>query len=324
MKRTQIHENYFLFLKCFKPSHPRCTSIKVRLKSKRLAGTISSFLLFIFLLIGGISCSNASDNSFGVQPNDSWVFIVKNARRYFEYSVGFFHFSSSTEGYRLGDDLVPLQEQINVRILSNESITPETIIYQINWGNTSVISNSSSTLFEYGIQESLGRGVLGNGYDFLLSNSGVTIGDWVFIVPVDKLLSFPLQIWNQSDLPGAIEGMETILELDDSDNERDYHMWIRFEGNMKNLEEEIDLQFNFGASFRWEKITGVLLTYEITARMKGSYKQSLDANFALDLKIDRSDVNEIIGKRAPGFDPIILLLGLSMIVATRIDLRKNL
>ena len=295
----------------------------MRLISKRLVRAISSPIILLTFLTMVLSCSSASNASYGVQPNDSWVFIVKKAQRYFEYSVGFFDFTSSTKGYRLGDEIVPEQEKINLTIISTNSTDLE-ITYQLRWGNASETANSSSTLFEYGIQESLGRGVLGNGYDFLLSNSGVTIGDWVFIVPVDKLLSFPLQIWNQSDLPGAIEGMETILELDDSDNERDYHMWIRFEGNMKNLEEEIDLQFNFGASFRWEKITGVLLTYEITARMKGSYKQSLDANFALDLKIDRSDVNEIIGKRAPGFDPIILLLGLSMIVAIRIDLRKNL
>ncbi|MHA2245018.1 MAG: hypothetical protein ACXADY_08620 [Candidatus Hodarchaeales archaeon] len=294
----------------------------MRLKSKRLTRTTSSLLIFIVLLIGGIYCSNASNNSFGVKPNDSWVFIVKKARRHFEYSLGYYQFSSSTEGFRLGDDLVPLQEKIDVRILSNESITPETIQYQINWGNTSVISKSSSIHFEEGIQESLGQGVFGTGYDFLLGDSGVSIGNWVFIVPINLLLSSPMQIWNQSTLSGAIEGMETVLELDDSDNERDYHMWIRYAGNMTNFEEEIDLQFNYYASFRWEKITGVLLTYEITAYMEGSYKQSIDSHFALDLKLDRSDLDEIIGKRTPGFDPIILLLGLAMIVASRIYSKK--
>ncbi len=316
-------KNYFPVLKLFKLCIQWFTSIDVRLISKRLVRVVPIFILFLVSLVVALNYSSALNASFGVQPNDSWVFTVKKARRYFEYSVGWFDFSSLTKGYRLGDDLVPELEEINLTILSIQSVDQESITYQISWENTSIKVNSSSVLSEYGIQEALGRGVLGNGYDFLISDSGVSIGEWVFVVPVNMLLSNPLQIWNQSTLPGALEGMETILELGDSDNERDYHMWILYEGNMKNASEEIDLQFSFGADFRWEKSTGVLLTYEITAHMTGSYKQSFNAAFDLDLKIDRSDLNEFLGKNAAGFDLIVLISGLMILVASRIYLRKK-
>ncbi len=294
----------------------------MRLKSKRFSWFVSSILFFLILLSTVFICSSASNHSFRVKSNDSWAFIVKKASRYFKYSTGLFDVTFSTEGYRLGDIVVPVQETITMTVLSVNSTDLEITTYQLDWNNTSVIANSSAMLFEYGIQESLGRGVLGTGYDFLLSNSGITIGDWVFLVPVDKLLSSPLQIWNQSTLPGALEGMETILELNDSNNERDYHMWIHYEGNMKNIEEEIDLQFDFSASFRWEKVTGVLLTYEITTYMKGSYKQSLNADFALDLELERTDLDKILNNNAPGFNFLVIFFGFILLIVGRTYLRR--
>ncbi|MFX1284102.1 MAG: hypothetical protein ACFFB5_10625 [Promethearchaeota archaeon] len=294
----------------------------MRSKSKRFYWVVSSILFSLILLSTVFIYSSASNHSFGVKPDDSWTFIVKKASRYFKYSTGLFDVISSTEGYRLGDDLVPEKEKIIMTVLSTNKTNLEITTYQLSWGNTSVIANSSETLFEYGIQESLGRGVLGTGYEFLLSNSGVTIGDWVFLVPVDKLLSSPLQIWNQSTLPGALEGMETILKLDDADNEHDYHMWIRYEGNMTNIEEEISLQFDFSASFRWEKDTGVLLTYEIITSMEGSYKQSHNAEFALNLELERTDLDKILGKTTPGFDLFMIFFGFILLIIVRTYLRR--
>lgn len=234
----------------------------------------------------------------------------------FTYSPGLFDFRSSTQGYRLGTTIVPVQEEITVTVVSFERRPQDTIIYKITWKNTSVIVNSSSLLTENGIQESLGRGVLGTGYDFLFSESGVTIGDWVFIVPVDRLLSSPLQIWNQSTLPGAIEGMETILDIGDEDNEKDYHMWIEYEGNMKNDSFKLNLQFTFGATFRWEKSTGVLLAYEIMVSMEGEYK-NYDASFNLELKLERTDLDDFLGGNVPGFDLLVLTTGLIIIIISK-------
>ncbi len=206
--------------------------IQVKTQTIRLEKNNYRIISSVILILVILSCSTCSDAILGLKPKDSWVFVVKKARRDFVYSFGNIEFSSRTVGYRLGDELVPLQELINVRILSIEPTDPETIIYQISWNKTSVISNSSSELFENGIIEALGRGVLGSGYDFLLSDSGVSIGDWVFVVPVDTLLYSPLQYWNQTTLPGEIEGLEKILELGEEDNENDYQMGILYEGNL--------------------------------------------------------------------------------------------
>lgn len=297
--------------------------IEVKTQTIQLEKNKYRIILSVILILVILSCSTCSEATLGLKPKDSWVLVVKKARRNFEYSFGNIKFSSRTIGYRLGDELVPLQELINVSILSIESTDPETIIYQINWNETSVISNSSSELFENGIIEALGRGVLGSGYEFLLSDSGVSIGDWVFVVPVDTLLSSSLQYWNQTTLPGTIEGLETILELGEDDNENDYHIWILYEGNLANESMGINLEFTFDASFRWEKSTGVLLVYEIIARMTGTYEQTFDAVFALDLRLERTDLSEIISKAAPGFNLILLISGFIILIISRAFLRRK-
>lgn len=284
----------------------------MRKKSNQFKFTFSVFTIFLFLTI---NCSSASSTISEVKPNDSWDFAIKKASMVFRYSLGPINFRSSTQGYRLGNILVPIQEEMTVTVISIETSPQNTIIYEVTWENTSVIVNSSSLLAENGLQESLGRGVLGSGYDFLFSDSGVTIGDWVFIVPVDKLLS-SLQVWNQSSLPGVIEGMEAILDLGDEENEEDYHMWIKYEGNMKNDSLKINLQFTFQAMFRWEKSTGVLLTYEIIASMEGEY-QNNDATFNLELKLDRTDLNDFLEQDVPGFDLLILTVGLMILIFSR-------
>ena len=117
------------------------------------------------------------------------------------------------------------------------------------------------------------------------------VGDWVFIVPSEVLSSSPLQVWNQSSLPGAIDGMETILDLGEENNDNDYYMWIKYKGNTQNDSFDISLQFTFEATFRWEKSTGVLLAYEIIASMEGEY-QNYNANFNLELNLERKDFLE--------------------------------
>lgn len=290
--------------------------IQVRIKSTHFKRPKFVFGMFIIILFLTFNCSSTTSTTSEVKPNDSWDFVVKKANMDFTYSLGFLNFRSSTQGYRLGNTLVSIEEEITVTVISIDTKPQKTIAYQITWENTSVIVNSSSLMTDNGLQESLGRGVIGSGYDFLFSNSGVTIGDWVFIVPVDKLLSSPLQIWNQSTLPGAIEGMETVLDLGDEENEKDYHMWIKYEGNMKNDSLEINLLFTFEATFRWEKSTGVLLAYEIIAFMEGEY-QNYDATFNLGLMLERTDLSDFLEEDIPGFELFIITTGLIILIFIR-------
>ncbi|UCG02871.1 MAG: hypothetical protein JSW11_02560 [Candidatus Heimdallarchaeota archaeon] len=294
----------------------------MKIKSNLFKRVKFCYSLLLILLFLGVNWSSASSNLSEVQPDDSWDFEIQKAYMVFTYSPGPFNFRSSTQGYRLGNTIVPVQEEIAVTVISIETSPQPTIIYQITWKNTSVVVNTSSLLVENGLQESLGRGVLGSGFDFLFSDSGVTVGDWVFIVPIDKLSSSPIHVWNQSTLPGAIEGMETILDLGDEENEKDYHMWIKYEGKMDNDSLEINFQFTFETSFRWEKNTGVLLAYEIFASMEGEY-QSYAANFNLELKLERTDNAEFFGNNVSGFDLLILMTGFMMIIFIRKFLRYS-
>ncbi|MFX1507509.1 MAG: hypothetical protein ACFFDC_15605 [Promethearchaeota archaeon] len=276
--------------------------------------------ILTILLFFTINCSHVSGVIPEVKPNDTWDYTVDKAYMSFVYSSGLLNFRSSTQGYRLENTLVPIQEELTVTVLTYETTPQTTIIYQVSWENITVVVNSSSLLIDYGLQESLGRGVLGSGYDFLFSDTGVTIGDWVFIVPVETLLS-SLEVWNKSTLPGAIEGMETILDLGDEENEKDYHMWIKYEGNMENDSFGLNLQFTFNADFRWEKRTGVLLAYEIITSMQGVY-QSHDATFNLELKLERTDLNEFLGQNVSSFDLLILTVALLVLVYSRTYIRK--
>ena len=283
---------------------------------RRVLFCCSILVIFYLLTINSPRVSGVIPE---VEPNDSWDYTVVKAYMAFVYSSGFLNFRSTTQGYRLENTVIPLQEEITVTVLSFET-TPQTIIYQVSWENTTVIVNSSSLLTDFGLQESLGSGVLGSGYDFLFSDTGVTIGEWVFIVPADTLLS-SLQVWNKSTLPGAIEGMETILDLGDEENEKDYHMWIKYEGTMENESFGLNLEFTFKADFRWEKGTGVLLEYEIITSMQGAY-QNQDATFNLELKLERTDLNEFLGKNVSSFDLLILTTALLILAYSRTHIRK--
>ena len=293
--------------------------IQLKKKSNQFNKARISLSILIILLFLFNTCSGASNN-FEVEPNDTWEYTVKKAYMAFVYSSGFLNFRSSTHDYRLGNTLVPIEEDITLTVISYEVKPQTTIIYKVSWENTTVIFNSSALLTNFGLQESLGRGVLGSGYDFLFSDNGVTLGEWVFIIPVDTLLS-SLEIWNQSTLPGAIEGMETILDLGDEVNEKDYHMWIKYDGTMEDDEIGLNLKFTFEASFRWEKTTGVLLVYEIITSMQGAY-QSHDATFNLELKLERTDLKDFLARNASGFDLLILSVGLIVLVFSRPYIRK--
>ncbi len=296
--------------------------VEMKVKTQRLSYIVSCLMVFSIILFFPLCFSNASNASSGVNTDDSWIFRVKKASRYFEYSFGNLYLTSSTQGYRLGNSIVPLQEEINLRVLSIDSTAPGTILFQVSSTNSSVTVNSSTSTFENNLQESLGQSVLGDGFNFLDDDSGVSVGNWVFFAPVNISWSSLIQQWNKSvsSLPGALEGLDAILELDDDNNEKYYQMWIKYNGTLLNITMGIDFLFTYTANFMWEKSTGVLLTYEISTQMTGKYEQTFDANFALNLKLERNDLNEVLNEKpeaTPGFEMIILLSGLMILIACR-------
>ncbi len=297
---------------------------------QRRSNVIFCLMLLSIILFFPLCFSSASNASYGVNTGDSWIFLVKKANRYFEYSFGNLDFTSSTQGYQLGDSLVPLDEEIQLKILSIDSTAPETILYQVSSTNNSVTVNRSTltSMIENNLQESLGQSVLGEGYNFLESDSGISVGNWVFIVPVNLSWSSLIKEWNKSvsSLPGALEGLDTILELDADNNEKYYQMWIKYNGTMLNSTMGIDFLFTYTANFMWEKSTGVLLAYEISTHMTGKYEQTFNANFALNLKLERSDLNEVLNENTeatPGFEVIIVLSGLITLIACRCHFQRR-
>ncbi|MFX0088263.1 MAG: hypothetical protein ACFFAU_21590, partial [Candidatus Hodarchaeota archaeon] len=243
-------------------------------------------ILFILALItfdGPIS-SNAS---YGVQTNDSWTFTVKNAQRVFSYSYGFFKGRTVSTGYLLGETKIPLDEQFNLTILSIESNSLENISFRINSISESITAKSSPSLFEKGIQDALGKSVLGEG-NFLQNESGLNAGNEIFIAPNNISWLSLIDLWNYStnDLPSAIDGIETVIILEDSNNEIDYRMRMLYDGTLIDPSLGINFDFTYDALFQWEKETGVLLRYEFYSYMQGTYNNTFSASFSMNLAIE--------------------------------------
>ncbi|MHA2168138.1 MAG: hypothetical protein ACXAAT_20005, partial [Candidatus Hodarchaeales archaeon] len=169
----------------------------------------SKFLFFIFLFV--ISSYHpiikGSSTNYTVQSGDAWTYTVKSARRNFEYSFGAIESSVNTRGYKLQNEIVELGEEINLEITSVNSIS-SFVEYELSSNNISTQIKVNETLFLLSIQESLGRGILGNDFNFLDNTSGVTAGEYFFIAPVNNITwSQVYDIWNRSipELEGTLE-----------------------------------------------------------------------------------------------------------------------
>ncbi len=265
------------------------------------------FILGLITFHGPIS-SNAS---YGVQTNDSWTFTVKNAQRVFSYSYGFFKGKIVSTGYLLGGNKIPLDEQFNLTILSIEFNSLENISFQINSNSESITAKSSASLFEKGIQDALGKSVLGEG-NFLQNESGLNAGNEIFIAPDNTSWPLLIELWNYSinDLPSAIDGLETVIILEDANNEIDYQMRILYDGTLIDPNLGINFDFTYDALFQWEKETGVLLRYEFDSYMEGTYNNTFSATFSMNLAIERTDIEDVLEKsnhNSIGLDLFIII-----------------
>ena len=259
----------------------------------------------------------ASEASYGVEINDSWTFNVVKARRNFQYSLGIFEGEVSSSGYLLGSAKVPLNDHFNMTILSIESSSPENVSFKLNSASSTVTSRASADSFEKGIQESLGVSVLGEG-DFLNDQGGLNAGNDVFIAPDNTSWLSLIQLWNLSitELTGAMDGLESVSVLTDTDNQIFYMMQIEYEGTLIDPSMGINLDFSYNALLQWEKATGVLLKYKFGSQMTGSYNNSFSATFDMNLEIERIDMKEVLentNQASPGFEILFVIITISII-----------
>ncbi|MHA2278891.1 MAG: hypothetical protein ACXAC2_24185, partial [Candidatus Kariarchaeaceae archaeon] len=219
------------------------------LKSKFL------FFIFLFVLSSYHPIIKGSNTNYAVQSGDTWTYTVKSARRNFEYSFGPIESSVNTRGYKLENEIVELGEEINLEITSVNSI-PSFVEYELNSGNISTQIKVNETLFLLSLQESLGRGILGNDFNFLDNTSGVTAGEYFFIAPINNISwSQVYDMWNRSipELEGTLEGTEVIQSINFTETPYTFLMKIIYEGNMADTASGIDLDFSYEAEFNWEK-----------------------------------------------------------------------
>ena len=251
------------------------------------------FIISLISFIGPIS-SNAS---YGVKTNDSWTFTIKNAQRNFSYSYGFLKGKIVSTGYLLGETKIPLDEQFNLTILSIESNPIESISFKLNSANESITAKSSASLFEKGIQDALGKSVLGEG-NFLQNESGLNAGNEIFLAPDNTSWSSLIQLWNYSvtELPGAIDGLESVIVLENFENEIDYQMRMLYDGTLIDPTMGINFDFTYEALIQWEKETGILLQYEFDSHMEGTYNNTFSAIFSMNLAIERTDIDDVLEK----------------------------
>jgi hypothetical protein len=270
----------------------------------------------LILSFSPVFLSSARFFSYDVLPDDSWNYTVQKAYRDFEYSVVSFNNRITSRGYLHGDVIVAVGEQLELTVLSYNSNSPESINYQIKAENETLIIENNAGLFDVGVQEALGCGILGEGEAFLQNNSGLTVGNAVFIAPSNISWSSVFQLWNKSipELQGSLEGIETIRILDEQETSQDYKMWIQYIGTMANNSIGLDLDFTYDASFHWEKKTGVLLSYDITTKMMGEYNNAFSAKFNMELRLDREDLGDFMNDAVPSFEIGLIIVLFTLIV----------
>lgn len=271
------------------------------------------FILIVLFLYRPIT----SQALYAVNTNDSWNFTVKKAQRNFVYSAGPLNGKVITTGYLLGETKIALNEQFNLKINSVNANGLENVTFQMTSGDESVTSIGSAELFENSIQEALGRSIIGDG-DFLQNASALNAGSNIFIAPVNTSWSSIIDNWNESitNLPGALEGLEAVLLLEDSNNDIDYKMRIEYEGTLIESAMGLDLDFTYEALIQWEKNTGVLLKYDFHLEMEGTYNNQFSATYFMNLAVERSDINDVLGNSNQGtfgFELFVILATIGII-----------
>ena len=281
----------------------------------------SNYLLFIFLLV---LCTynpsiNASSTDYAVQSGDEWTYTVKSARRHFQYSLGALKFSTTTVGYNLDNEIVELEEKIDLKVTSVNSI-PSFVEYELNSSSISTQVTVDDSLLVLSLQESLGRGILGSDFNFLENTSGVSAGEHFFIVPVNNMTwDDVFNIWNQSipELEGILEGSEVIQLVDFVETPYTFLMRIIYEGNMADTASGINLDFSYEAEFLWEK-NGVLISYYIISLMEGNHNDGYSAGFSLNIHLARD-----FSENTTGFDITLIPISIMILVFLGITKKKK-
>ncbi len=291
--------------------------MQMNLESNRKSKRSIFISIFFVLAVLFLYRPTTSQALYAVHTNDSWNFTVKKAQRNFIYSAGPLRGKVITTGYLLGETKIALNEQFNLKIISVNSNSLENVSFQMNSGDETVTAIGSAESFENSIQDALGRSILGEG-DFLQNNSALNAGSDIFIAPVNTSWSSLIQNWNESitNLPGALDGLEAVLLLEDSNNEIDYEMRIKYEGTLINSTMGIILDFTYEALIQWEKSTGVLLKYDFHSQMEGTYNNQFSATFFMNLAVERSDINDVLGNSSQGtfgFELFVILATIGII-----------
>ncbi len=277
------------------------------------------FFIFLLVLSSYHPIIEGSNTNYAVQSGDTWTYTVKSARRYFEYSFGAFESSILTRGYNLANEIVELGENIDLEITSVNSIS-SFVEYELSSSNISTQIRVNKTLFFLSLQDSLGRGILGNNFNFLENTSGVSAGEYFFIAPVNNITwDDVFDTWNRSipELEGTLEGAETIKSIDFIETPHTFLMEIIYEGNMADTASGINLDFNYEAEFKWEK-NGVLISYDIFSLMDGNYNDIYSAGYSLNIRLERS-----FSEKTTGFDIALIPILITLIVFLKMRKREK-
>ncbi len=262
---------------------------------------------------------NASSTDYAVQSGDNWTYTVKSASRNFEYSYGALTFSPTTVGYDLNTEIVELGKEIDLKVTSVNSI-PSFIEYELNSSSITKQIKVDENLFLLSLQESLGRGILGDDFSFLENTSGVSAGEHFFIVPVNNITwDEVFNTWNRSipELEGTLEGAEVIQYVDYIETPYTYLVKINYEGNMADTASGINLDFSYEAEFLWEK-NGVLISYYIISLMEGNYNDVYSAGFSLNIRLARD-----FSENTTGFDITLIPTSIMILVFLGITKKKK-
>jgi len=150
-------------------------------------------------------------------------------------------------------------------------------------------------------------------------DSGVTLGEWLFLMASDTDWTDFVDDWNMSDddvfneTSSGDMSMSTGSALENSD--RDIRFWITLVGTYINTTEEIDLRSDHKVMFAYDTSTGVLLGFRMNTDVTGTF-EGTTTTFKMDLEIIRDEYTlpGFPGSVAPGFESLIAILALFVVV----------
>ena len=156
-------------------------------------------------------------------------------------------------------------------------------------------------------------------------NRGPPLVQWFFVEPEQDVLDNLTTLEYHNALPNSLLYDATLeAELETVDNQVIFDMYMR--GTYVNESSNTSIQFDHMIKFVWDKISGILLGYRIATYMFGQFQGfSITEDLQIINRQSGFDLPKFkfVSGFIPGFEFLIVIIGLGMIFVSRIFYSKK-